>query len=54
MQNIDEFFVRIKIPAFVPRFVPVGDEDRYLLIEDLTAANIGLFAPGTSRVDLSV
>lgn len=47
MQNVDEFFVRIKIPAFVQRFVPVGDEGRYLLIEDLTAANIQLFAPGT-------
>lgn len=44
MQNVDEFFVRIKIPAFVPRFVPVGDDGRYLLIEDLTAANVGLFA----------
>ena len=45
LHNIDEFFVRIKIPKFVPRFVPVGDGARYLLIEDLTAANIKLFAP---------
>ncbi len=45
MHNVDEFFVRIKIPAFVPRFVPVGDGGRYLLIEDLTAANVKLFAP---------
>jgi polyphosphate kinase len=45
MHNVDEFFVRVKIPAFVPRFVPVGDGERYLLIEDLTAANIKLFAP---------
>lgn len=45
MPNIEEFFVRIKIPAFVPRFVPVGDSGRYLLIEDLTAANVNLFAP---------
>ena len=45
MHNVDEFFVRIKVPAFVPRFVPVGDGERYLLIEDLTAANIRLFAP---------
>ncbi len=44
MHNIDEFFVRIKIPAFVPRFVPVGDDGRYLLIEDLTAANVKLFS----------
>lgn len=45
MHKVDEFFVRIKIPAFVPRFVPVGDDGRYLLIEDLTAANVKLFAP---------
>jgi polyphosphate kinase len=44
MTNVDEFFVRIKIPAFVPRFVPVGDDGRYMLIEDLTAANVKLFA----------
>jgi polyphosphate kinase len=45
MTNVDEFFVRIKIPAFVPRYVPVGDDGRYLLIEDLTAANVKMFAP---------
>ncbi len=45
MTNVDEFFVRIKIPVFVPRFVPVGDDGRYLLMEDLTAANVKLFAP---------
>ncbi len=45
MHNVDEFFVRVKIPAFVPRFVPVGEDGRYLLIEDLTAANVKLFAP---------
>jgi polyphosphate kinase len=42
----DEFFVRVKIPSFIPRFVPVNDEEsRYILIEDLLAANIRLFAP---------
>src|SRR5215218_1725378 len=41
-----EFFVRVKIPPFVPRFVPVNEEEtRYILIEDLLAANIRLFAP---------
>ncbi|HKP71205.1 MAG TPA: polyphosphate kinase 1 [Pyrinomonadaceae bacterium] len=44
LHNIDEFFVRIKIPSFVSRFVPVGD-DRFLLIEDLVAANVSMFAP---------
>ena len=45
MPNVKDFFVRIKIPAFVPRFVQVGDSDRYMLIEDLAAANVRLFAP---------
>ncbi|HUR99802.1 MAG TPA: polyphosphate kinase 1 [Pyrinomonadaceae bacterium] len=45
LTNVNEFFVRIKIPAFVPRFVHLGDSGRYLLIEDLTAANVKLFAP---------
>jgi len=44
LHNVDEFFVRIKIPAFVSRFVPLAD-DRFLLIEDLVAANVKLFAP---------
>ena len=43
---VDEFFVRIKIPPFVPRFVPVSEEDgKYVLIEDVIAANVKLFAP---------
>ena len=45
MQNVNEFFVRIKIPSFVSRFVPVDDDGRFLLIEDLVAANVKLFAP---------
>lgn len=47
MKNIcEEFFVRIKIPSFVPRFVPVeSSEGKYVLIEEVTAANVRLFAP---------
>lgn len=47
MANLtDEFFVRIKIPPFVPRFVPVNeDEGKYVLIEDVIAANVKMFAP---------
>jgi polyphosphate kinase len=47
MKNIcEEFFVRIKIPSFVPRFVPVeGNEGKYVLIEEVTAANVRMFAP---------
>ncbi|PYS99919.1 MAG: polyphosphate kinase 1 [Acidobacteria bacterium] len=45
MTNVDEFFVRIKVPSFIPRFIPVGDDGRYLLVEDLVAANVQMFAP---------
>ena len=44
MQNVNEFFVRIKIPSFGSRFVPL-ENDRFLLLEDLVAANVKLFAP---------
>lgn len=41
-----EFFVRIRLPEFVPRFVPVdGSGDRFVLLEDLTANNVRMFAP---------
>ena len=43
----DEFFVRIEIPSFLPRFVPVGEgsETRFVLIEELIQANIKKLAP---------
>jgi polyphosphate kinase len=42
----DEFFVRIKIPSFLPRFVQVGNEDeRFVLIEEIVTANIHKLAP---------
>ncbi len=43
----DEFFVRIEIPSFLPRFVPVGEpsETRFVLIEDVIKANIKKIAP---------
>jgi len=45
MTNVDEFFVRVKVPSFIPRFIPVADSGRYLLVEDLIAANVKMFAP---------
>ncbi len=47
MQNFtDEFFVRIKIPQFVDRFVHVsGSDGKWVLIEEVVAANVGMFAP---------
>lgn len=45
----DEFFVRIKIPHFVPRFIPVEkDSTRFVLVEDLIAANVRTLMPEAS------
>ncbi len=43
----DEFFVRIKIPSFLPRFVPVDDaeETQFVPIEEIVIANISKIAP---------
>lgn len=43
----DEFFVRIKVPPSVPRLIPLASEpEKFVLIEDLTVANIGRLVPG--------
>jgi polyphosphate kinase len=45
----DEFFVRIKIPPCVPRFIPVGkDSTKFVLVEDLIAANVRMLLPEAS------
>lgn len=42
----DEFFVRLKIPDFVPRFVEVEkDSTKFILAEDLIRANIQTLIP---------
>ena len=40
--NSEPIFVRMELPAFLPRFIPVeGREETFVLIEDIVAANIG-------------
>lgn len=41
-------FARIKVPPIVPRLVPVGDgaEARFVLLEEVIAANAGALFPG--------
>ena len=42
----NEFFVRLKLPTDLARLIPVGkDTDSFVLIEDLTRANIRLLIP---------
>jgi polyphosphate kinase len=46
----DEFFVRIKVPGFIPRFVPVGssDQTRFVPSEEIVMGNISKIAPDAS------
>lgn len=45
-QASNEFFVRIKIPPFVPRFIEVGEgKTKFILSEDLIKANIRMLVP---------
>jgi polyphosphate kinase len=45
-KSSDEFFVRVKIPPFSPRLIPVGENpSKFVLIEELIAANVKMLAP---------
>lgn len=50
MKNVkDKFFARLKIPDFVPRFIPVeGSPETFIMVEDIVAANIGRLIPGAT------
>lgn len=42
----DEFFVRVEIPAFMPRLIPVDENaTKFILIEELIAGNIQALIP---------
>jgi polyphosphate kinase len=44
--NNDNFFLRIKIPASIKRFVPVSEgASRFVLLEDLVASNVTMLVP---------
>lgn len=46
-------FSRVKIPKNRPRLVRIGDETRYVLLEDVIRANLDLLFPGTEVIDHS-
>ena len=44
--KIDPRFARIKVPPLVPRLIPIGkDGSKFILLEDLIAANLGELFP---------
>jgi polyphosphate kinase len=49
IQN-DNFFIRIKIPPFTNRLIPVGeDSTKFVLVEDLVASNVQLLVPDAQQ-----
>lgn len=47
----EELFVRLKIPQFLPRLVPVdGHPSKFVWIEDLIASNIRLLVPEARQI----
>jgi polyphosphate kinase len=51
-----EIFIRIKIPPFVKRFVPVGDDgggenSKFVPVEELIAANVQTLVPDANPAD---
>ncbi|WP_231184475.1 polyphosphate kinase 1 [Haladaptatus sp. DYF46] len=46
-------FSRVKIPKNRPRLVRIGDETRYVLLEDVIRANLDLLFPSTEIIDHS-
>ncbi|MDM7922645.1 MAG: polyphosphate kinase 1 [Pyrinomonadaceae bacterium] len=48
----EEIFVRLKIPAFLPRLLPVpGRNETFVLIEELVKNQIALLIPGAAAED---
>ncbi len=46
----DEFFVRIKIPSSLPRFIPIGnDESKFVFVEDIVRSNLYKLAPNATE-----
>ncbi|NNF63872.1 MAG: polyphosphate kinase 1 [Acidimicrobiia bacterium] len=39
-------FARVKVPPILPRFIQVGENDRFVPIEQVIAANLGQLFPG--------
>jgi polyphosphate kinase len=47
----DELFIRLKIPQFIGRLIPVSDDQRFVLAEDLIAAHIKMLVPEADPSD---
>ncbi len=48
--DAEAVFSRVKVPGNRPRLVPVGESDRFVLLEDLIGANLDLLFPSVEIV----
>jgi polyphosphate kinase len=48
--NAENFFIRIKIPSSIQRFIPVNeDSTKFVMIEDLVASNVRMLVPEANQ-----
>ena len=47
----EELFIRLKIPQFIDRLIQVGNDQRFVLAEDLIAAHIKMLVPEAAPAD---
>ena len=45
-QRREQHFARVKIPPVLPRFIPLGEETRYMPLEDVIALHLQALFPG--------
>jgi polyphosphate kinase len=45
-QRREQHFARVKIPPVLPRFIPLGEETRYVPLEDVIALHLQALFPG--------
>lgn len=46
-----ELFARVKVPNTLPRWIPIGDADRFVPLEQVIAANLDQLFPGMEIVE---
>jgi polyphosphate kinase len=49
-QRRQQHFARVKVPPVLPRFIPLGDETRYVPLEDVIALHLTALFPGMDVV----
>lgn len=47
----DSHFARVKVPPLLPRFIQLGDEEVFVPIEDVIAANLDQLFPGMEIIE---